>query len=83
MFEMVSITLSIPEETKQKMAKFQEVNWSGLVRKSIEEKVKELSLREEILRDLEKEREITGWAVNLQRKGREGRFEELKKKGLI
>ncbi len=80
---MVSITLSIPEETKRKMAEFQEVNWSGLVRKSIEEKVKELSSREEMLRDLEKEKEVIGWAVSLQRKARESRLRELKKKGLI
>ena len=80
---MVSITLSIPEETKRKMTKFQEVNWSGFVRKSVEEKVKELSLREEMLRDLEKESEVIEWAVNLQRKARESRFKELKRKGLI
>ena len=39
---MVSITLSVPEEVKHQMEQFSEINWSGLVRKTIIEKTKEL-----------------------------------------
>lgn len=80
---MVSITLSVPEEVKHKMEQFSEINWSGFVRKCITEKTKELSWKEEMLKKLKKEEKITEWAVKLQRSGRKGRFEELKRKGLI
>ena len=80
---MVSVTLSVPEDVKQKMEKFSEINWSGFIRKSIEEKTRDLSWREEMLKKLKKEEELTDWAVKLQRSAREDRFEELKKKGLV
>lgn len=80
---MVSVTLSVPEETKHKMDKFSEINWSGFIREAIIEKTKELSWKEEMLKRLKDEEEITGWAVKLQRTARKGRFEKLKKKGLI
>ncbi|MEK6937087.1 MAG: hypothetical protein AABW58_03380 [Nanoarchaeota archaeon] len=67
---MVSITLSVPEEIRKLMKKFPEVNWSGLVRKTIEEKAKELSLKEELLKKLDKEKEFSDWAVKLVREGR-------------
>lgn len=77
---MVSITLSIPEEVKRKMEKHDEINWSGFVRKCILEKTTEL---EDMGRWLKEEKEISGWAVKLQHASRKGRFEQLKKKGLI
>jgi len=77
---MVSITLSVPEEVKQKMEKHGEINWSGFVRKCILEKTQELDNVEKWLKE---EKEISDWAVKLQRAGRKGRFEKLKKKGLI
>ena len=80
---MVSITLSVPDETRKTMKKFSEMNWSGFVRKSIEEKAKELSLKENMLNEIEKEKEFSEWAVKLQHKSRENRLKELKKKGLI
>ncbi len=80
---MVSVTLSIPEEVKRKMEKFSEVNWSGLIRKTILEKTKELSWKEEMLKKLKNEEEITKWSVDLQRSGRQDRVKELKRKGLI
>jgi hypothetical protein len=45
---MVSITLSVPEETRELMRKFPEVNWSGLVRQCITEKAKKLALKQEL-----------------------------------
>ncbi len=80
---MVSITLSVPEDVKKNMKKFPEMNWSGFIRKAIIEKTKDLSWKEEMLKNLEKEKEITDWSVKLQRTARKGRVEELKKKGLL
>lgn len=78
---MVSITLSVPEEVRQKMNKFNEINWSGFVRKCILEKTEELSKKEKLQRDFEKE--PTAWAVELGRKAKKGRYAELKRKGLL
>lgn len=80
---MVSITLSVPEEVKRKMDHFSEINWSGFVREKIIEKASQLSWKEEMLKKLEEEEEFTDWNVKLIRAGRKGRLEELKKKGLI
>ena len=80
---MVSVTLSIPKETKEKMNEFSEMNWSGFVRKQIEEKTKVLEKLAILEKELEKEKETTDWAIKLQRASRKGRLDELKKKGLI
>ena len=80
---MVSITLSIPAEVREKMKMFPEINWSGFIRKTIEEKTRELSWEKEMLNKLKQEQEITDWSVKLQRASRKGRLDELKKKGLI
>lgn len=77
---MVSITLSVPEEVKTKMEAFDEINWSGFVRKCIAEKTRALELAEKWAKE---EKEISDWSVKLQRTSRKGRFEKLKKKGLI
>jgi len=80
---MVSVTLSIPKETREKMNEFSEMNWSGFVRKQIKEKTKMLEKLGAFEKMLEKEKETTDWAVKLQRASRKGRLDELKKKGLI
>ena len=80
---MVSVTLSIPEDIKKKMEHFSEVNWSGFVRKEILVKVNELSWKEDLKNKIKEEQEVNDWAVKVQRTGRKGRFEELRKKGLI
>ena len=80
---MVSITLSVPPEVRALMKRFPEVNWSGFVRNSIEEKVKHLSWREEMLKKLKGEEEFTEWAVKAQRASRRDRLKKLKKKGLL
>ena len=54
---MVSITLSVPENIRELMKQFPEVNWSGFVRVAIESKVKKLMWKEEMLRQLEAEKE--------------------------
>ena len=67
---MVSITISVPDETRKLMKKFPEVNWSALVRKSITDKAKQLALKEEMLEQLESEKEFNDWAVKTVREGR-------------
>ncbi len=79
-FFLVSITLSVPEDLKKKMERHDEMNWSGFVRKCIVEKAQELESHEKWFRE---EKEISDWAVKLQKMARNGRFEELKKKGLV
>ena len=80
---MTSITLSVPEEIRKLMKRFPEVNWSGFIRKSIEEKARNLETKEELLKQLEGEKDFNEWAVELQKISRKGRFEQLKKRGLI
>lgn len=80
---MVSVTLSIPKEVKEAMTKFDEVNWSGFIRKCIIEKTKELSWKEEMFKKLEEEKEIIDWSVKLGQIAKKDRFEKLKKKGLL
>ena len=80
---MVSITLSVPDDVKQKMDKFTEMNWSGFIRKEIIEKTEELSRKEQLLKQLKKEKDIVNWSVKLQKKSRSKRFEQLKKKDLL
>jgi hypothetical protein len=67
---MTSITLSVPEEIRQKMKKHAEVNWSGFIRRCIEEKARALTLKEELLEQSAHEQEIVEWSVQLQKKTR-------------
>lgn len=81
---MVSITVSVPEKTRKEMKKFPEMNWSGFVRKTIEEKARKLQEFEEMKKRFEaEEKEISDWSVKLQHAARSGRLDKLKKKGLI
>ncbi|MBS3145377.1 hypothetical protein J4414_01080 [Candidatus Woesearchaeota archaeon] len=80
---MVSITVSVPGEVKDKMKKFPEMNWSGFVAKSIIEKTKELSWKEELVKQFREEKDMTDWAVKLQRRARKGRYNKLKEKGWV
>ena len=80
---MVSMTLSIPEDIKKKMEEFPEVNWSGLVRKILLEKINELSWKQEMLEQIKKDEEFTNWAVEMGRKMKRDRLKELKKKRIL
>lgn len=70
MLFMVSITLSIPEETRKIMKEFPDVNWTHLVRSSIEEKAKKLVIKRELLKRFEKEKDFVDWSVKIVREGR-------------
>jgi len=45
---MVNITLSVPEQTHQKMKNFSEIRWSEVVRKAIEQRINDLETMERI-----------------------------------
>ena len=84
---MPNVTVSVPEELKQELDKLPEVNWSEAVRNFLSEKVK----RESLLRKLDKmlgnskltEEEADNFAIELGRQMKKGRFEKLKKLGLV
>ena len=67
---MASITLSVPEELKKAMKQHQEVNWSGLARTTINQKLQSLSLKKQLKHQLKEEQEFDNWATELIRKGR-------------
>ena len=71
---MVSITFSIPEEIRRIMKEFPEVNWTHIVRSSIEEKAKKLVLKKELLEKLKEEDEsgFTDWTIEMGRKLKKG-----------
>ncbi|MFH1152110.1 MAG: hypothetical protein V1788_03240 [Nanoarchaeota archaeon] len=78
---MVSITLSIPEEVRNKMKKFPEINWSGFVRTSIEEKTKRLLWKEQMLNQLESEKEFDKSALEIGDKIKKGMWKKYKSEG--
>ena len=80
---MVSITLSVPDETRELMKQFPEMNWSGFVRKTIEEKASQLKKLEALQKKLRAEQDIDEWAVKLHKSTRSERLAILKRKGLI
>lgn len=80
---MVSITVSVPEETRKLMKEHEEMNWSGFVKKAIKQKAEQLRKIEGLKRQLEEEQDVVDWSVKLQRASRSGRLEALKKKGLL
>ena len=65
------------------MNKFSEINWSGFVRVSIEQKAKQLSWKEEMLRKLEHDKEFEDWAIEMGSKVNAGITRRLKKERLV
>ncbi len=78
---MVSITLSVPESVREQMKKFPEINWSGFVRASIEEKAKRLLWKERMLKQLESEKESDELALKIGDKIKEGMWKRYKVEG--
>lgn len=52
---MVSVTLSVPDETRKEMKEFPEINWSEVARQSIQKKIKDLKF----LRRFKSESDLT------------------------
>ena len=51
---MVSITLSVPDELKQKMDKFEWLNWSSIAREAWVKRMRQLEILEKFEKDFEK-----------------------------
>lgn len=51
---MPTVTLSIPEDVKKKMEKFDWLNWSALARESFLKKMRQLEILEKFEKDFEK-----------------------------
>ncbi len=77
MLIMVSITFSIPENIRNIMKEFPEINWTHLVRSSIEEKAKKLALKKELLKRVDAEKDFIDWSVELGRISKQGRAQRL------
>nr|QBM01181.1 hypothetical protein [uncultured archaeon] len=65
---MVEITIEISESLKERLRK-ERINWAVVI--------------DRVVKQLEEEKEMIDWSVKLQHASRRGRFNELKKKGLI
>lgn len=74
MLIMVSITFSIPEETRRIMKEFPEVNWTHIVRSSIEDRARKLELKKEILKKVitEDKNGFTDWSLTAGSKLKKG-----------
>ncbi len=59
------------------------MNWSGWIRKSIENKAKQLAWKEEMLKKLKQDKEFEDWSVKMGSKVNEGIIKSLKKEKLI
>lgn len=91
---MAGVAVRIPDELRQRMSEFPDVDWSEFEREAIETKLFELQLSRsaEMRRILSEaisskgrlsEKEADRFAVELGRKLKKGRFKELKSMGLV
>ena len=82
---MVSITLSVQPKIKELMKQFPELNWSGFIRTCIESKVKQLTLKQELLARLEQEDAsgFTKWSIEMGRKVNKDISKKLKEEKLL
>jgi hypothetical protein len=78
---MPSITLSVPEKTRELMKRFPEINWSALVRLYIESKAKRLAWKEHMLQQLKSEREFDELTLEIGDKIKKGMWEKYKEEG--
>ncbi|HIG93744.1 MAG TPA: hypothetical protein VJI32_03420 [Candidatus Nanoarchaeia archaeon] len=68
---MVSITLSVPEETKQEMDIFPEINWSAVAREAIQQRLIMLHKFQEFTKDsLLKEEDALRLGAEVSKKAR-------------
>lgn len=83
--KMVSITLSVPEKTRNEMKQFSEINWPRFVRTCIESKTKQLIWKREMLEKLKQEDDsgFTDWTIEMGHKVNKGITDRLKKEGLL
>jgi hypothetical protein len=77
--KMVSVTLAVTKDIREKMREHNDINWSEFIRKNISKKIDEI----ELMSNSKNEQEIVDWAVKLQKKSRKERIKQLKDMGLI
>ena len=80
---MVSITLSIPVELKQKMDKFAWLNWSALAREAFVKRMKQLEILSKFDNLFENSEFSEEDANRLGELAKIDRLKELKSKGII
>ena len=80
---MPNITLSVTDELKREMDSLPELNWSESVREFLAEKVKRAALLKKLDKMLENSELTEKDALELGRKIKKGRFEKLKRAGLV
>lgn len=78
---MANITLSVPDDLKSIMREFPEINWSGLIKLSIEEKVKQLKWKKQMLEKLNSEKEFDNSALKIGDKIKEDMWKRYQRKG--
>lgn len=78
---MPNLTLSLTEDIKKKMGEFPEVNWSALIKKYIESKVNRLVWKEQMLKQLDSERDFDEEALRIGDKIKEGMWKKYKQEG--
>jgi len=78
---MPNLTLSLPEDIKKNIERFPEVNWSALIKKYIESKVNMLVWKEQMLKQLDSEREFDEEALRLGNEIKQVVWDKLKKEG--
>jgi hypothetical protein len=81
--KMPNITLSIPQELKQKMEELPELNWSERIREFLSEKVKRALLLKKLDKMLENSELTEEDCLRLGKKAKKGIYERLKKKGMV
>ncbi len=79
--QMANMTLSIPNEFKQKMDKFAWLNWSELAREAFAKRMKQLELLEKLDKDFEKSELTDEDTLRLGRKLKEEMWKKYKEKG--
>lgn len=77
----VNLTLSVPVELRKKMEQFPEVNWSALIRRLLESQVQRLALKEQLLKQLESEREFDKEALSIGDEIKEAVWKKYKQEG--
>lgn len=81
MCAMTTMTLSVPEDIKKQMKQFPQVNWSAIARDALNKELKRQQRLNQIKQQVSQE--DSEWAINMGRKLKSGRAQELMKRGLI
>jgi hypothetical protein len=75
---MANMTLSIPDEFKQKMENFSWLNWSEIARESFAKRMKQLEALSKLERDFEKSELTDEDCIELGRKLRKDIWKKFK-----